>query len=428
MQRKLSFEHTPPLSIPLRFFLTAPLFGVLAGLLLLWYGPQALTGRWSPLTLALTHLLTLGLLTMSMTGALIQLLQVVVGIEVPRVRLTAAIVHGALLLGTCALTSGFLFSAAILLQLALVFLPVALLWLLGACLIGMWRVKADNVTFAAMRLALVALCLTAGLGAVTTSALMGLVALPLVQLTNLHVAWGLLGWVGLLVIGVAYQVVPMFLVTQVYPLPVTRYLAKCLFGILIFWSALNLLPSVMWHSLSSVLSVLVVAALAIFAAVTMGLLWQRKRRVPDSSILFWYLSMGSLLAGCAIWLVGTVRPELAEMPSFALVLGVLFIVGFGYSVINGMLYKIVPFLIWYHLQSRLTDIGMKAPNIRKIIPEHAAGRQFYAHLFVLFLMVPAAIFPDQLARLAGAMFVASSLWLWINLLRALMFYRAALIK
>jgi len=122
------------------------------------------------------------------------------------------------------------------------------------------------------------------------------------------------------------------------------------------------------------------------------------------------------------------RPELAETPSFALLLGVLFIVGFGYSVINGMLYKIVPFLIWYHLQTRLADIGMKAPNIRKIIPEQAAGKQFYAHGLVLLSMVLAAIFPEQLARLAGVLFIASSLWLWINLLLAGLFYRAALIK
>jgi len=425
MQRKLSFEHTPSLSIPLRFFLTAPVFAMLAGLLLVWYGPQALSVRWSPITLALTHLLTLGFLTMSMTGALIQLLQVVVGIVVPHVRLTAAIVHGALLLATCALTCAFLFFSTPLFVLALGFLSIAFLGLLGACLIGMWRMKADNATFAAMRLALVALCITVGLGAVTTNALIGVVALPIVQMTNLHAAWGLVGWVGLLVIGVAYQVVPMFMVTHMYPGRVSRFLAVTLFALLIFWTASHGLPAVKSRS---ILSVLVVAVLGLFAVITIGLLWKRKRRVPDTTILFWYVSAGSLLACCGLWLVGIMRPELAETPSFALLLGVLFIVGFGYSVINGMLYKIVPFLIWYHLQTRLADIGMKAPNIRKIIPEQAAGKQFYAHGLVLLSMVLAAIFPEQLARLAGVLFIASSLWLWINLLLAGLFYRAALIK
>ncbi len=37
MQPALSFEQAPPISVPYRFFLTAPVFGVVAGLILfLW--------------------------------------------------------------------------------------------------------------------------------------------------------------------------------------------------------------------------------------------------------------------------------------------------------------------------------------------------------------------------------------------------------
>jgi hypothetical protein len=35
----LSFEQAPPFSVPLRFFLTAPGFLVLAAMLMLWEGP-----------------------------------------------------------------------------------------------------------------------------------------------------------------------------------------------------------------------------------------------------------------------------------------------------------------------------------------------------------------------------------------------------
>ena len=58
MQALLSFEQSPPISAPLRFFLTAPLFGMLAGALLLWGGPDLLASRWTPGALALTHLIT----------------------------------------------------------------------------------------------------------------------------------------------------------------------------------------------------------------------------------------------------------------------------------------------------------------------------------------------------------------------------------
>ena len=55
--RGLSLDQAPPFHIPARFFLTAPLFVLLAGLLLLWEGPSLLASRWLPLALAMTHLI-----------------------------------------------------------------------------------------------------------------------------------------------------------------------------------------------------------------------------------------------------------------------------------------------------------------------------------------------------------------------------------
>ena len=81
MQRKLAFEHTPGLALPLRFLLLAPWFGALAGLLLVWQGGEALATRWAPATLAVTHLLTLGFLGMAMAGSLLQMVPVVAGVE-----------------------------------------------------------------------------------------------------------------------------------------------------------------------------------------------------------------------------------------------------------------------------------------------------------------------------------------------------------
>ena len=81
----LSLEQAPPISIPMRFFLTAPIFGIAGALLLVWYGPELFITRWSPLTLALTHLITLGFLGQIMCGALLQMLPVLAGVAVPRV-------------------------------------------------------------------------------------------------------------------------------------------------------------------------------------------------------------------------------------------------------------------------------------------------------------------------------------------------------
>ena len=81
MQALLSYEQSPPLAAPFRFFLTAPCCGVLAGLLLIVYGEDALVMRWTPAALALTHAVTAGFMLQAMLGALIQILPVVVGVN-----------------------------------------------------------------------------------------------------------------------------------------------------------------------------------------------------------------------------------------------------------------------------------------------------------------------------------------------------------
>jgi len=88
----MSFESAPPYTAPLRFFLTAPLFAVLAGLLIAFEGPDIFVSRWMPAVLAVTHLLTLGFMLQMMLGALIQILPVVAGANLPRPLLLATIV------------------------------------------------------------------------------------------------------------------------------------------------------------------------------------------------------------------------------------------------------------------------------------------------------------------------------------------------
>ncbi len=64
----LSYDQGPPFGAPLRYFLVAPLFILLAACLGIFM-PDWLTTRWSPVSLALTHLITLGYLAMVMLGA-----------------------------------------------------------------------------------------------------------------------------------------------------------------------------------------------------------------------------------------------------------------------------------------------------------------------------------------------------------------------
>ena len=108
MQALLSYDDAPPLSVPLRYFLTAPLFAILAGLLLLYAGPEILASRWSPATLAFTHVITAGFMLQVMLGALQQLLPVVLGANLARPLRLATLVHAAITPGALCLAAAFL--------------------------------------------------------------------------------------------------------------------------------------------------------------------------------------------------------------------------------------------------------------------------------------------------------------------------------
>jgi len=202
VQRKLDLDQSPELAAVLRFFLATPLFALLAGLLLLWQGESAFHSRWSPATLALTHLFTLGVLGMSMLGALIQILPVVAGCELPHVDKMARTVHTLLGAGTLVLAGAFLGSRAWLFALAVALLAPALLWFIGCLAVGLWRAVPEGAApmVAMVRLALAALLVTVVLGALlgTALALPGGLPLPLMRVTDLHALWGLFGWGGLL--------------------------------------------------------------------------------------------------------------------------------------------------------------------------------------------------------------------------------------
>ena len=90
---ELSLDQAPPIGVPLRFFLTAPLFALAAALLLIWQGPDLLDSRWNPALLGATHLLTLGYMGLIMIGALLQILPVVAGTPMQHPALVASIVH-----------------------------------------------------------------------------------------------------------------------------------------------------------------------------------------------------------------------------------------------------------------------------------------------------------------------------------------------
>lgn len=407
----LSPEQGPTFSVPLRFFLTAPIFLAAAGLGMALL-PQWAASPHSPQALALTHLLTLGFLGMVMLGAMSQMLPVIAGAPLPQIKVVAWVSHLGLLTGTPLLALGLAGGGLLPLESGAGLLGLALITYLASAGQALVRAKTSDTT-QAMRLAVAALAATLLLGLALAAWLGGhwLPAAPLDQLTG-HALWGLAGWILVLVMGSAWQVVPMLQLTPPYPAALTRWAWRSL---LIALPLASLAPPP-WRGMGH----LVIACVAIaFAGITLKLQGQRKRKLTDTTLDFWRIGMACLIAAALPFAaLGWV-----DLPDAALLLAaLLFLLGFATSVVSGMLYKIVPFLAWFHLQAHL---GFKPglPNMRDYLPGARARQHYRLHLAALILLLPAPYLP-WLAVPGGLLLAAAAVSLHLNLARAYLLYRS----
>lgn len=413
----LAYDDTPPFSAPLRFFLSAPLFGIAAGFVLM-LDDTALTSRWTPGALAAVHLIATGVMLQVMLGALMQILPVAAGAPLMAPLRIATATHAVLTVGSVGLSWGLwrgqpeaTFMGAILLALGLgIFL--------GAATIALRRAPETQSQSRAprdLRFALLGLAATATLGIALVTALTRGTTLPLSLLTlvNLHAGWGWMGWGAILLAATSWVVVPMFQITPGYPALLTRIWAPMVFTLLVLWSiSAGLSLDIATLATAAALCVLAAA----FAITTLRLQARSRRSTPDDSFLAFRVAMVSGIAGVLAILVSLV----AEAGDWPLLAGILILHGGFVGAISAMLYKVVPFLAWLHL----TQAGIKAPNMKKLSPSLPVRRQLHVHALALAALT-LAVFVPPASPLAGAAVTVEFAWLCVNLLRIVRAWRRA---
>lgn len=419
MQALLSFEKAPPFAAPLRFFLGGPLFAAAAGILLLVEGEALFASRWMPAALAATHLVTIGFMLQIMLGALIQILPVVAGANLGRPLLVARVVHGGLVVGVFALAAGFLLSRPGLLQFAAGLLAATALLFLAAAGRALFGVPSTSPTIHGLKLALVGLAGVVGLGVLLALGLANGWPLPLAALTDLHAGWGLGAWAGILLAAIAYVVVPMFQLTPGYPASAGWRFPVLILALLALWS-LALATRTVWLAQLAQLGVALVGAA--FAALTLRLQGQRRRARADATYRYWQFGLAAAIVAFAMLSTAALRPAITDAAAWTPVFGILLVVGGFMSFIAGMLYKIVPFLAWMHLQNS-GQARVPAPPMNKLLAERPAEQQMLTHAAACLLLSGAAIWPAALARPAGLAFALANAWLFWNLFGAFRRYR-----
>jgi hypothetical protein len=286
----------------------------------------------------------------------------------------------------------------------------------------LYGVASSNATIRGMKLSL------PGLGdrlprRAAGRGLDGSLALPLLQLTSIHLGWGFVGWSVVLLAAVAFVVVPMFQMTPAYPEWFAGHFSWTLLALLscgvspIALAGNGCRPG--WQT--------AVLAVAAFAALTLQLQSRSKRTRFDATQHYWRLAMLSTLASCVLSLAASIcrySPSAANGRCSAVCWHCL---AAGLSVMIGMLYKIVPFLVWLHLQN-LGGGRVLAPNMNKVIAARQIDRQMYAHFLALALLLATAFWPGYFSYPAGLALLLANAWLLRNLLTARACYRQQRLK
>ncbi|WP_419768942.1 hypothetical protein [Arcobacter sp.] len=402
----LSLDQAPPYKIPMIYYIIASFYLVGFCLCMFIYA-SGIENRYYYEAIAITHILTLGFFTHVMIGSLFQMIPVIIGVAYKKVNFQAIFVLLFFNIGTICFIISFLFSIKIFMHIASLCLLIALIFFALSTFFTILKTQDKNPTVKTFITALSFLFLGVILGVITlinhgsgfTSK----------NFADVHITSIFFGWLIMLISGVSYKVVPMFYVTKEYPLFIKNHFYWIISLILIFLSLFIITDSKFVPIFKTLLAVFTL----IFSLTTIYLLKNRKRPRIDTTINLWFFAMINLSFACVIWMI-----SIWIKIDFDFLLAVVFGLGFVYSIINGMLYKIVPFLTWFHLSSKMIfDAEMS-----QVIKSKYMKLQYNIFIVSYFVFLLALLFKPFI-YVAILLFLISSMILSYNIINAFKYYQ-----
>ncbi|QKF76818.1 hypothetical protein [Arcobacter defluvii] len=394
----LSLDQAPPISIPFRFFLSAPFFGVLISLVFLIFPFDEVSNQYIHFAVGVVHLFTLGILTMIIFGAMQQMMPVLAGAIIKKPQVFANIVHSCLVIGTLGLSFSFILELKFLLYMGVLFLSISFLTFFIVSIKLLFQVRFMTSTVKAMRLFSLAGIITFIFGFYLAVCHINLnLGEHYFAFINIHILFGFFGFAFLLIMGVSFQVIPMFYVALDFPKFIQHKFPVLIFillfiSFLFFYFDINFL----------ILKILFVLLICFFTYFALKSLNNRKRPVFDVTLWYWKFSLISLFISMIIWLF--------DIFDTNYVLAIIFAFGFLYSLLQGMVYKIIPFLSWFHLNSKGY---FSIPTIREFIDEKYIRIHFFLHILsIIFFVI--AYFQNIFIYFASIIFLISNILFFIN--------------
>ncbi len=406
MFQGLSLNQAPPYKIPLMFYITAAVYLVVLSILFGVYVME-LSTRYDYLSIALTHTLTVGFFTHVMFGSMFQMIPVMLGIAYKNVERNANIIYTLLNVGLVAFVTGFVTELTPLLHIGGSSLLVAFLFFSYLSFSSVFESAEKDFLVQNFAASFALLFVASIFGFVALIGHSGFVSS--VKFGDIHIALMLFGWVFLLVNAVSYKIIPMFFVAKEFPTFIKRWLYVLILALLFAFVYFRLGDEFSWLGY---VSFGLAFCVVVFAVLSIVLLRGRKRARKDVSVDLWYFAMGNAIIAALLFCINSfMQYDLAFFIAFFALFGGL------YPLINAMLYKIVPFLTWFHLSSSMVFEA----EMNEVIKKDAMQLQVRAY-YVAYLLFIGSFFWKFTAVAASLAFLFSSVLLLKNIIGGYRYY------
>lgn len=385
-----------PAALIFRYFASAVFFHALAWIALFFAAPALITfGGGLGWPLAALHLITVGVLVMTAVATSLQLLPVASRQAVSAQQWPYDLVWTLLNLGVIALACGMAWQLPTWLLAGAAAVALALLIYLVLLLQNLRGARGMPLVLAHCWAAALSLLVLVGSGAALASAYSGFDLFERQTALTLHLTFGGYGFMGMLVLGFSYILVPMFALSSN---PALRWsylsLALALLALaLVLLNVTEVLPA------SALTLAIVAAALALGIHVTLMLecLHSGMRQNLGQSFVLVRVGWLGLGASLAVALLGQFTTWFAAQPTL---FGVLLIGGL-LTFLLGVLSRIIPFLAAMHAATG----QRRAPTPSGLTVQAALDLHFYSHLgalaLLLLALIPQSVWLARISALLG---------------------------
>lgn len=412
--QSIASAYSPPFKVVSKYFIAAIFSFVALNFLLLLNYSDIYGHHFSPKILALTHTATLGWITMIIFGALFQLVPVVLEVKLFS-EVMAEIQFWIYIVGVIGLVYCFwFFQTGMFMNLSAILLNAAVFIFSTNIIITFTRVKKWNITGWYLASAIFYLIVTAIAGLLLAINLGSpYIKIDHLQYLNLHVHVAFIGWVSMVVMGVTYKLIPMFTLSHGYTMVYAKWVLWLInFGLI----GINIIfhykdTTFLYYVFTPIIAI----GIVLFLFQVFIIFKKRIRKKLDTGLIFSsyaYLMLGlTTLLGTFIAFI-----DYQKILNLTLIYGYMIIFGYISMLIVGQMYKIVPFLVWYHKYSSKVGIE-KVPMLKEMFNEKFAQLGLYLMIAAVMGTIFSLAFKNEIGLIVSfSIMLFSSLIFSFNLI------------